>query len=90
MTQYTNAAIENFGKEIMNNFSVMVRNMFGDAAVRDEQLASLGEEFQSYIEDDEKLFDLLKLYAYREATERRPLANAVCKMFLMEKVFKKA
>lgn len=83
-------AQEIFGNEIMTAFRDMVKAMFGDAAVKDEQIESLAEEFQSYVEDDEKLSNLLKMYSYREATDRRPLAKSVCKMFLMEKLFKKA
>lgn len=83
-------AQEIYANEIMNDLKDMVRFMFGDAAVKNEQLESLAEEFQSYVEDKEKLSDLLKMYSYREATERRPLARSVCKMFLMEKLFKKA
>lgn len=90
MTQDSfNTALEVFGNEVMYALKDMVKAMFGDAAVRDEQLESLLEEYQSYIEDDEKLVSLLKMYCVREATDRRTLARSVSKMFLMEKVFGK-
>lgn len=90
MTQNSiETAQEIFGNEIAGALKDMVKAMFGDAAVRDEQIESLLEEYQSYIEDEEKLIDLLKIYSVREATERRTLARSVCKMFLMEKVFGK-
>ena len=83
-------AQEIYSNEIKNTCMDMVKAMFGDAAVRDEQFEDLLGEFQSYLEGEEKLIDLLKMYSAREAAQRLPLAKSVCKMFLMEKLFKKA
>ncbi len=78
-----------YGEEIINTFEKWVRNMFGDAAVREEQLESLTEEYKQYIFDDEKLYNLLEMYSLNESSHRHVFANSVAKMFLMEKVFGK-
>lgn len=78
-----------YGEEIFNTLERWVRNMFSGAAVGDEQLESLIEEYKQYIFDDEKLYNLLEMYALNESSNRQVLANTLAKMFLMEKVFGK-
>lgn len=79
-----------YAQEIMDSFHNTLKNVLGDAAQVYGKSDQLDEEFQEYIEKNEQLNVLLKMYSLREAMERRQLANATVRMFLMSKLFVKA
>ncbi len=91
MTQEDIKTMQNiYAQEIMDAYHNALKSVLGDAAQVYGKSDQLDEEFKEFIEKNEQLNTLLKMYSLHDVMERRRLANATVRMFLMSKLFAKA